>query len=239
MTPERRPNILILGALIAVLLVLVIFEPSYGWALRRFFTPSNIDAGAQSGVSAAGASTSIAGLLAENDALKAQLAELQSIQAELPTSSPQYLRAMVYSRYPFNFKNELFLDAGTAAGVATGSAVTYEGMLVGRVADVWRHEAAVQTIFDNNFRLPVRVGAAGADGLLTGGSYPYVASIAKTAALATGDIVVSAAQGAPYALPVGEVQSTSTSPDNLFQQAALSFPYDINAVETVLVAKGS
>lgn len=177
------------------------------------------------------------GLIAENDQLKAQLAELQGIAAELPTSTPNYLRAMVYSRYPLNFKNELFVDAGTDDGVATGSAVVYQGLLIGRVVEAWPHYAAVQTVFDNDFRLPVRIGAGGYDGLLTGGSYPFVASIAKSSPVAAGDIVASAAPGVPYALPMGEIQSTSTSPDNLFEQASIVFPYDINQVETVLIAK--
>lgn len=234
MTPERRPNILLLGALIVILLVFIVFEPSYGWEIRAFFSPSNVapNAGIQD-------ASGTQDLLAENEQLEAQLAELQGVASQLPTSTPDYLRAMVYSRYPLNFKNELFVNAGMDDGVATGSAVTYNGFLVGRVAEVGPHYAAVQTVFDNDFRLPVRIGTGGYDGLLTGGSYPYVASIAKDSPVATGDIVIDAAAGTPYGVPVGNVQSTSTSPDNLFEQAALSFPYDINQVETVLIAKGS
>lgn len=242
MRPERKPNIILLGSLVVILLFFVIFEPSYGWKIRAFFTPSG---GGASGNAVAGSASAAGGadqgamngLIAENDALKAQLAELQGIAAELPTSTSGYLRAMVYSRYPLNFKNELFVDAGTDDGVATGSAVVYQGLLIGRVITAWPSYAAVQTVFDNDFRLPVRVGSGGYDGLLTGGSYPFVASIAKNSPVTAGDIVVSAASGVPYALPVGEVQTTSTSPDNLFTQATLAFPYDINQVETVLIAK--
>ncbi len=231
MTPERKPNILLLSALIAILLFFVVFEPSYGWKIRSFFTPLS---GASS--SAAGGSA-MNGLIAENDQLKTQIAELQGVAAELPTSTPNYLRAMVYSRYPLNFKNEIFVDAGALDGVATGSAVVYQGLLIGRVVETWPHYAAVQTVFDNDFRLPVRIGTGGYDGLLTGGSYPFIASIAKGSPVAAGDIVASAAAGVPYALPMGEVQSTSTSPDNLFELAGIVFPYDINQVETVLIAK--
>ena len=233
MMPERKPNLALLGVLACVLLVLVIFQPSYGWRLRAFLMPSDIAAGA--GSQASGSAMGV--LMAQNDQLKAQLAELQGIAAELPTSSPNYLRAMVYSRYPLNFKNELFVDAGMDDGVATGSAVVYEGLLVGRVIQAWPHYAAVETVFDNNFRLPVRIGKGGYDGLLTGGSYPFVASIAKNSPVAPGDVVMSAAPGVPYAVPVGIVQATSTSPDNLFEQATIVFPYDINHVQTVLLAR--
>jgi len=79
-------------------------------------------------------------------------------------------------------------------------------------------------------------GLAG-DALLVGGAYPKATSIAKTAAIANGDIVYTAAPGIPYALPVGIVNATDTSADNLFQEASLSFAYDINGVETVLIEK--
>lgn len=232
MTPARRPNLFIFGTLIVLLVVLIVFAPSVGWRLRALLTPSDVPPGTvASGVNASGA----AALLTENDALKAQLAELQGIAAALPTSTQGFVRAMVYSRYPFGFKNELFVNAGSADGVATGSAVEYQGMLVGRVIDVWTHDAAVETVFDQRFRLPVRIGSSGIDGLLTGGSYPYVASITPGTTVPTGSVIVSAAQGIPYGLPIGVVQATSTSPDRLFQQATISFPYNINGIETVLI----
>ena len=45
-------------------------------------------------------------LMAENESLKAQLAELRVVADELPTSTPDTIHAMVYSDYPLNFKNE-------------------------------------------------------------------------------------------------------------------------------------
>jgi cell shape-determining protein MreC len=113
----------------------------------------------------------------------------------------------------------------------------FQGLFVGRVIAVGSDYATVQTVFDNDFKMPVRVGSGGYDGLLTGGSYPFVASIAKKSSIGINDIIYTAAPGIPYALPVGEVQSTSTSADNLFEQATLVFPYDVNNIETVLIAK--
>ncbi len=234
MTPVRRPNFFIFGTLVVIFIALIAFAPSVWWRLRALLTPSDIAPGAV--ISGADTSSGTAALLAENDVLKAQLAALQSVAAALPTSTQGFMRAMVYSRYPFGFKNELFVNAGSADGVATGSAVVYQGMLVGRVITVWPHYAAVQTVFDERFRLPVRIGPTGVDGLLTGGSYPYIASIAPGASVQEGSAILSAAQGVPYGLPVGIVQATSTSPDRLFEQAAISFPYNINGIETVLVA---
>jgi rod shape-determining protein MreC len=225
MANEQKSNILILCGLCVVVLLFVIFVPSYGWKFRQFFAASGA------------VSSDNQNVAAENETLKAELAQVQTLQAELPTSSSNDIRAMVYSRYPFNFKNELLVNAGTDQGVASGSAVFFQGMLVGQVQTVWRDTALVQTIFDNNFKMPVRIGAKGYDGLLQGSLYPVVGSIAKTSVVSPGDIVYAAGPGFPYGLPIGEVSATSTSADSLFGQASLNFTYDINSVQTVFIQK--
>jgi rod shape-determining protein MreC len=238
MTPDRKSNIWLLAGLVTVLLFFVLFEPSYGWRLRQVFTPSNVAMqGSDASVNANTNNDGVNNLVTENESLKAQLAALQVVAAEVPTSSANYIRAMVYSRYPLNFKNELMVNAGTRDGVLVGSAAVFQGLFVGRVVAVGNNDATVQTVFDNSFKMPVRVGGGGYDGLLIGGSYPLITSIAKKSSIGINDIIYTAAPGMPYALPVGEVQSTSTSADNLFEQAALVFPYDINDIQTILIAR--
>ena len=136
-----------------------------------------------------------------------------------------------------NFRNELLVNAGANDGVTSGTAVMFQGMLIGQVLKVFENESLVQTIFDNGLKMPVRIGARGIDGLLQGGADPVVGSIESAAAIAPGDIVYSAAPGIPYAQPIAKVVATSTSADSLFEQATLGFPYDINNVETVLIVK--
>ena len=223
------------GTLIVVLLLLIFFIPSYGWKIRTWLSPAlGGSAESNNASTSPGESPTLA---AQNDALQAQLATLQVVASQLPTSTPNTIRAMVYSRYPMNFRNELLVNAGSDEGVAPGGAVTFQGMLIGQVLKVFPDESLIQTIFDNNLKMPVRIGASGTDGLLQGGADPVVGSIASTAAIAPGDVVYSAAPGIPYAQPIAEVVATSTSADSLFQQAMLSFPYDINNVETVLIMK--
>ncbi len=176
-------------------------------------------------------------LAAENDALQAQLAQLQVVASQLPTSSANEIRAMVYSRYPMNFRNELLVNAGSENGVTNGDAVVFQGMLIGQVMTVFGEQSLVQTIFDNDIRMPVRIGSGGVNGLLQGGSYPIVGSIASNAPIDPNAIVYSAAPGIPYAIPIAQVVATSTSPDSLFQQATLDFPYDVNNIETVLIVQ--
>lgn len=226
---QQKSYNLFLAVLILLAAVFILFAPSYGWKLRTFLSPP-----ATPSVSPEISDATVA---AENQTLKAQLAVLQAVSSELPNKPVNYMRAMVYSRYPMNFKNEMLVNVGSNDGATIGKAVVFQGILIGQVEAVFPDSALVMTVFDNRFKLPVRVGKSGLDGLLQGGSYPTVKSIVKTATLAQGDIVYAAASSLSYGLPVGEIMATSTSLDSLFLQATLNFAYDMNGVETVLIAK--
>jgi rod shape-determining protein MreC len=214
-----------LGCCIAILLILVFFEPSYGWRLRQWLSPQNASQADPSSLSA------------ENIALKAQLAELKVVQSQIPKAPQEYLRAMVYSRYPMNFKNEILVNIGANDGVAVGKAVLFGNIFIGKVTNVFPGSALVQTVFDGTFRIPVRVGSLGYDALLVGGAYPKAGSVSKKAALASGDVVITADPNLPYGLPVGTVRDVSISADNLFEEATINFTYDINSIQTVLIQK--
>jgi len=221
----RKRNGSFLVVCIAVLAAIVFFEPSYGWKFRAFLDRS------------AASPSDGQNLAAQNQVLMAELAKLQSVAAQMPDAPSGYIRAMVYSRYPMNFKNEILADAGENVGVFVGKAVTFQGVLVGSVEKIFKDSSLIQTVFDGTFKVPVRVGNAGYDALFTGGSYPKAVSIRKNAPVHVGDIVYAAAPGLPYGLPIAVVSATSTSPDDLFEEAELSFAYDINGIQTVLIAK--
>lgn len=212
---------------VTVLAFLVLFAPSYGWRVRTWLT-------AQTALTAGPDSVATE---TQNEALQAQLATLQVVSSQLPQAPADDIRAMVYSRYPFNFKNEVLVNAGSANGVAEGKAVLFQGVLIGSVEKAYADSALVETVFDSGFKMPVRVGKSGYDALFIGGAYPKLSSIDKNAKVTAGDIVYAAAPGFPYGLPVAVVDGTSTSSDNLFLDASLRFAYDMNAVQTVLIAR--
>ena len=223
---KRHQGVLI--CCIAILAVLILFEPSYGWRVRQWLTMR------------IGADASLAGsadLTAQNEALQAQIAEFQSIQSEIPNNPQHDVRAMVYAQYPFGFRNALLLNSGANNGVTTGSTITFDDIFIGTVSQVFATTASVETVFDPAFKMPVRIGAATSsfDGLLVGGAEPRITSISKDASLTVGDIVYTAAPKMPYGLPIGTVASIAISGDRLFQEASVNFAYDINQVQTVLI----
>jgi rod shape-determining protein MreC len=211
--------------IVIVLLFFIFFMPSLGMRLRGLLGPRTEPL------------SDVAKLTMENARLAAQLATLESVARQLPTSTTGMIPALVYSSYPLNFKNEITVDVGTNQGVAVNDAVFFKGNLVGMVQEVSPANAVVQTIFDPNFKLPVRIGNQGVSALLVGGSYPAVESIPKIATISAGDVVMSVASSVPYGTAIGTIATIGLAPNNLFEEAQVSVPYTMNDVQAVAIVK--
>ncbi len=104
---------LFLSILVVALLGLIVFMPALGARFHALIGPRPVPVG------------DVARLAAENVSLAAQLALLQAVKAELPSSTKNLIPALVYSTYPFNLKNEITVNAGSAEGVSAGNAVLF------------------------------------------------------------------------------------------------------------------
>lgn len=215
----------ILGVLIIIAAFFVLFVPSYGWKIRKFLSLAPKE--------------DIPSLTAENVKLKTELAKLENVRNEIPNKPANYLRVVVLSAYPTNFKNELLVDSGKSAGIQEGKAVVINGILIGKIYKVFDDTSQVQTIFDGKFQSAVRIGVLGYNALLRGGAQPKLALISKNAKVVSGDAIYSASANFPYALPIGTIGEIGAASDNLFQEATINLPYDINAINYVLVDKNA
>ncbi|MBI2033769.1 MAG: rod shape-determining protein MreC [Candidatus Liptonbacteria bacterium] len=173
----------------------------------------------------------------ENVALKSELAKLEEIKRQLGEWSPKYLSASVYSRYPFNLKNEFLVNAGLDQGLKGGEAVLIGKLLVGQVDKVFENTALVRTVFDERWKEAVRIGGEGIDALLEGGNTPKATLIVKDAKISEGDIVYNASPEFPYSLPIAEVKEIGISKDQIFKEAVLEFGYDLGRISAVLILK--
>ena len=63
-------------------------------------------------------------LLEENMRLKSELTLLADLRRELFASSEDAVDAVVYSRYPFNFKRELLINVGADRGIGVHAPLT-------------------------------------------------------------------------------------------------------------------
>jgi rod shape-determining protein MreC len=211
--------------LIFILLFLVIFKPIYGWKLRQFLGFNN-----QS-------QDSLETLKNENIKLQSELAQLSSMQSDIQNGAKNYIGAMVYSEYPMNFKNEITLNVGSDQGVSVSKAVLFGNSFIGKTIKVFNDYSIVQTIFDGDFKIPVKIGNSLYDGLLVGGTSPKISSISKKASINNGDIIIVADPNFPYGIPIGTVRDVKISSDNLFQEATIDFAYDMENMNSVLVQK--
>lgn len=221
----RKENWFLLSLIIAIF-ILVLWRPQVSWIFQSFVLerisepPRDID-----------------DLRSENIKLKTELARFQDIKSQLPLRSPESVVALVYSRYPFNFRNEMLVTVGVRDEILPDYPIIFDGFLIGKIDEVFEEFAKVKTIFDHRWQSAVRIGNRGVDALLTGGSKPRLTLIEKNAEVKAGDVVYNAAPDFPSGLPIAEVKDVELSSDQNFQEATLFFTYEINKVRTVLVLK--
>lgn len=178
----------------------------------------------------------VVALKKENSDLQGQLTSLQS-SYPLPQDS-QYLYARVFSLYPFNIKNRIYINLGEKEGSVIGQPVMFsKTVLLGQISAVYGDSSEVITIFDPAYSLPVKIGKNGVDGLLTGGVAPEVGLIDKTKQVSAGDDIYSASKDLPYGLLIGSVKSVGEDSTGAFLKAQISLPYALSDVVDVYVLR--
>ncbi|SRR6266481_1481112 len=214
---------IIFGILILAVLALFIISPETGFLVRSFF----------SGVYRSSADEQ--SLALQNIKLKADLAVLQNLESQIPKIPTTAIAAQVYSRYPFNLKNELLINRGAQDGIRAGAPVFFGGTFLGEIEAVFQSSALVRTVFDERAEYSVRVGPKAADALFKGGNQPKLTLIDKKAVITAGDAVVNATPKFAYGLPIATIDMVTLANGSLFQEATLDFAYDINAIRNVTV----
>ena len=91
------------------------------------------------------------------------------------------------------------------------------------------------TIFDPTWRSEVRIGKEGVASLLQGGSTPTLTLIDKETLISSGDLVYNSDSRYPYGLTIGKENNLRLTKDQLWREADLELPYDLNKVKLVLV----
>jgi cell shape-determining protein MreC len=173
-------------------------------------------------------------LTLENAELKGKLALFEDL-SELPHTD-RAVEAHVFSTYPFNHRNMLMIDKGEDAGLGVGWGVIMgDSLLLGKVAAVFPYTSSVQTIFDPDMTLPVKIGEVGVNALLVGGRIPRLTLIDKGVVIVPGDTVYSSGNNFPYGITVGSVGVLVPASGAAFQEATLEIAYDAGTVDRVSV----
>ncbi len=160
--------------------------------------------------------------------------ESVSVLPKATAASGTYRTAKVFSTYPFNMKNQITVDAGELEGVRVGMVVTVgKSILLGRVKEVLPRVSIVQTIFDSQFEIPVRIGVEEVDSLFEGGGEPKVVLIDKAKRVEVGDVVLSADSSFPYGLKMGEVSEIRGGAAGIFKEAVVKTPFILGEIREV------
>lgn len=168
----------------------------------------------------------------KNKQLEVEVLRLKSTASVLTATDGRSVKAKVYSSYPFADRSEVVISAGAKSGVEAGNAVTYGNFLVGRVSRVGASTSVVRTVFDRNFKIPVRIGEKEIDALYIGGLEPRLEMIDSKAALPCCEIAVSSAADIPYGLGVGR---TKKMDGDLLKTADVEPLFDIKILRDVSV----
>lgn len=218
------------GAFLILLIILVIWSPNSLWRLHSF------------GQQLSPVQDEIDLLRGENAYLKNQLIKNDDVGVDA-----EGVIANVYSRYPLNFKHELVIDKGTRDGVKEGSAVmvllsgngkefsSSNTFFLGTISKTTATKSFVKTVFDHSFKSAVRIGSQRTSGLFVGGLSPTITTLPKESKISPGDIIVSAAPEMPYGAVIGRLREIRLSSDQLFREADVEFPYDINNLLKVVI----
>ena len=196
-------------------------------------------------------------LVAENEALKSQVAELQSRIIELQQnlneadilyallgfarSSPdeQYIPAKVIGKDPSPFLRYVLIDQGSDHGIRAGMPVVTNKGLVGKIEAVTASAARVKLITDSTSMINVIVTDVDADCMLQGSITGDVTieMVSQDVKLEPGQVIQTSGLGGefPADFIVGQVLNVNQINNEIFQSASVLPAEDFNSLQAVLV----
>lgn len=188
-------------------------------------------------------------LSAQNAALRRQVAELQAAAQEnadlrraldfQKTFGHRTLTAGVIGRAPDGLTSSVTIDRGSAEGVAAGMVVVSGAGLVGRVTEVSRDTAAVETLVDASSRVNAYTSGSGLEGTVVGEGGPLSMQVipAPGVLVTPGEWVLTSGIGGlfPRGILVGQVAQFHRRDSATVEVADLAPAVDFGSVSTVLV----
>lgn len=170
----------------------------------------------------------------ENQRLKF---ELESLKKKFPPArDSNYLKAEVYSRYPFNDRGLLIINLGAEDGLEAGLPVlTESGVPLGLVKTIKKTQSEVLTIFDPNWKSSVAIGESRTKAVLKGGVWPTLELIPEDAKITEGDVVMNISPEFPIDLIMGNAVNIKKSAEDVWFTAGFKALYESEDVDKVKV----
>lgn len=165
----------------------------------------------------------------------ARLQQVLGLSANLPYRS---ITAKVVGRTPDFMSKTVYIDRGSAAGIAADDPVLSSSGVVGRVVFVSRYHSQIQLITNSDASTGVMVERTRSPGVLkgSGDSLLNLDYISNTEQINAGDLVTSSGLDGiyPKGLPVGKV-AESHKGNSVFRSIKVEPTADLIHLEEVLV----
>ena len=200
-------------------------------------------------------------LLAENEALKEQLSQMedQARQAAALTKENQALRdalelkqnnegykmvdGYIISWSPNDWSSTFTINQGTNAGIAEGMcAITANGEVVGLVTEVGSNYAVIKTVLDSSLEISATIVSSGYNGMVKGGystDHPDLLRmnyLPSSATIRNNDQVVTTGSTVyPRNLILGYVVDAGFDDTGVAKYALLEPAADIGALDQIFI----
>ncbi len=200
-------------------------------------------------------------IAAENEALKAQLADIQdaardaeSIKREnerlrdlleLKKNNEDYelVDGYIISRSSLDWTNSLTISKGTNSGIQAGMcAITANGEMVGLVIEAGTNYAVIKTVLDSSLEISATITASGYSGMVKGAYSSDLSGLLRmdylpsSAVIRNRDQVVTAGSTVyPRNLILGHVIDAGFNDTGVAKYAVLQPAADIDALEQVFI----
>lgn len=200
-------------------------------------------------------------LLAENEILKEQIAEMedQARQADALERENSRLREMldlksyhedyelvdanIISWSSTDWTNTMTVNRGSDAGITEGlCAITANGQVVGLVTEVGSNYSVVKTILDSTLEISATIASSGYNGMITGGyitgnkNYLKMDYLPSSAIVRNSDqIVTSGSTVYPRNLILGKIVDAGFSDTGVAKYAIVEPAADIESLEQIFI----
>ena len=203
-------------------------------------------------------------LMAENESLRAQLADAQQSARDGIEASEENarLRELLYLRQKHtdyvlesakvvlwsssNWSSSFTISKGKTSGIELNAPVVTEyGALVGQVTDVGENWATVSTLIDVDMSVGAFVGATGSSGMVVGEFALMKDKVAKLTFLADGaqifvgdEVLTSGSGGAfPQGLVIGTISNVQTEAGGQIEDGIVQPQCDLDSLVQVFIIK--
>jgi rod shape-determining protein MreC len=184
-------------------------------------------------------------LLAENNRLKEVEKENKDLRQQLdlaPRKDFDLEASFIVAQDPQGLGNYFLIDKGENAGLKVGmAAIVSNGLLVGRVTEIYSNGAKITLITDPGSAVNTEVQDSGAKGILKGeyGLGLKMDMISQAEVLNEGDAVISSGLGGevPRGLTIGKVGQVNQSANRLFQEASVVPAVDFSNLRVIYIIK--